>query len=332
MIRIPAVLRTVPRLDRTQWEALGLINRWAVATRLSVLVMTAASAGIGALLAVANRHFDPLPWVLCLLGLLFAHATSNLVNDYVDFRRSVDDGDYPRARYGTHVLLAGLMQERDLARYIAVTGAIALTLGLSIAALRGPLVLLLMSAGALLLLFYTWPLKYLGLGEPAVLLTWGPLMVGGSYFVASGHWSWAATLIGLIYGLGPTAVLLGKHVDKLELDAAKGIRTVPVLIGSSRALRLLQSLLCLQLLIIPFLVVLELATPWLLLLLLTLPDLRAALTVFSAPSPDARPENHPRHLWPLWYTHQAFLLNRRIGGYFLLGLLMAALTSQMSPL
>jgi hypothetical protein len=45
-----------------------------------------------------------------------------------------------------------------------------------------------------LLLFYTWPLKQWGLGEPAVLLTWGSLMVGGSHLAASGDWQWSVCL------------------------------------------------------------------------------------------------------------------------------------------
>src|SRR2546430_10339218 len=33
-------------------------------------------------------------------------------------------------------------------------------------------------AGAVFVLFYTYPLKYIGLGEVAVILVWGPLMIG----------------------------------------------------------------------------------------------------------------------------------------------------------
>ena len=47
------------------------------------------------------------------------------------------------------------------------------------------------------MLFYTWPLKYIGLGEIAVLLVWGPLMIGGGYFVITGVWDWNVVLAGL---------------------------------------------------------------------------------------------------------------------------------------
>ena len=47
------------------------------------------------------------------------------------------------------------------------------------------------------MLFYTWPLKYIGLGELAVILVWGPLMIGGGYYVhhravETGTWCWPA--------------------------------------------------------------------------------------------------------------------------------------------
>ena len=62
--------------------------------------------------------------------------------------------------------------------------------------------------GAVFVLFYTWPLKYIGLGEMAVMLIWGPLMVGGGYFVITGQWDWNVVIASLPYALGPTTVSL----------------------------------------------------------------------------------------------------------------------------
>ena len=61
--------------------------------------------------------------------------------------------------------------------------------------------------GAFFVLFYTFPLKYIGLGEVAVLLVWGPLMVGGAYHVITGRWDWQVALASLPYALGTTTVL-----------------------------------------------------------------------------------------------------------------------------
>ena len=61
---------------------------------------------------------------------------------------------------------------------------------------------------------------------------WGPLMVGGTYYVTTGgEWSWPVAIIGLIYSLGPTSVLFGKHIDKSKEDRKKKVYTLPVLLG-----------------------------------------------------------------------------------------------------
>ena len=149
--------------------------------------------------------------------------------------RGVDKDNYYRAQYGPQPLEHGLMTKRQLLTYAVVTGLLALACGLILVALRGPLALLLLGLGAFFVLFYTWPLKYIGLGEIAVLIVWGPLMIGGGYFVVTGAWSWNAVLAGLPYALGVTTVIFGKHIDKHDDDQAKGIHTLPVIIGERPA-------------------------------------------------------------------------------------------------
>ena len=127
------------------------------------------------------------------------------------------------------------MNERQFWRYLGVTASIALLLGGWLISQRSGLTLDLMLAGAFFVLFYTWPLKYYGLGEPAVLLVWGPLMVGGSFYVLAGHWSWDVAWLSLVFALGPTTVLFGKHTDKLEADKGKGVNTLPVILGERRS-------------------------------------------------------------------------------------------------
>jgi 1,4-dihydroxy-2-naphthoate octaprenyltransferase len=206
--------------------------------------------------------------------------------------------------------------------YIAATAAVALAAGAAVVLLRGGLALPLMAAGAFFVLFYTWPLKYIGLGEPAVLLVWGPLMTGGAYYSGCGEWSWAVAGLGVVYGLGPTNVLFGKHIDKSPADAAKGIRTLPVLLGDSRARITVISTIALQYLIIGALVAGGMVGWPLLLCLFNLPAAGRAMRVFREPKPDLRPESFPTEVWPLWFAHQAFVLNRRFSGFFLAGLLL----------
>ena len=224
-------LDRMPRLSHSEWQALDPVAKWLIACRASVLFMTFTAAALGGLLAWRAGAFQWDLWLATVIGLMFAHATNNLLNDYTDSRRGIDKDNYYRNQYGVHVLEDGLMSERQFWRYVGVTGGVALALGGWLVVQRHGLTVDLMLAGAFFLLFYTWPLKYFGLGEPAVLLVWGPLMVGGSYYVLAGTWSWDVTWLSLVFALGPTTVLFGKHTDKLEADSSKGVNTLPVILG-----------------------------------------------------------------------------------------------------
>lgn len=314
-------LRIIPRLSKDEWDRLDIVSRWLIATRAAVFVMTVVSAGIGGLLAARDGHFSGANFVACLVGLVFAHATNNLVNDLTDHVQGVDKGNYFRAQYGPQPLEHGLMSVRDAIRYIVVSGLVALAAGAFLVAATGGVALGLMLAGIFFVLFYTWPLKHIGLGEPTVLLVWGPLMVGGTYLVTAGQWSWDAALIGTAYAIGPTAVLFGKHTDKLTADRAKGIFTLPVLLGEALARRSVIVMLAIQLALVLAMIATG-ALGWpLLLVLLAIPHLRQTAAVFSRPRPENRPANFPSHIWPTYLVAYAFRYNRTFGLLFLLGLL-----------
>lgn len=313
-------VNVIPRVDKEEWNALDVIARWLIATRSAVLVMTLNSAIIAGLLAARDGAFDPLLWFLVTVGLLLAHATNNLVNDFTDHLQGVDKDNYFRAQYGPQPLEHGLMTRSEALVYIAVTGAIALGVGVFLVSLRGEAVLALLATGAFFVLFYTWPLKYIGMGEVAVILVWGPLMVGGGYYVISGRISAEVILASLPVALAATTVLFGKHIDKLDADAAKSIRTMPVLLGERRARLVTIVMLTGQYLLVAALIWSGYVS-WL--LLSTLGALQwyvRAVRAYRHPRPAAPPPQYPAHVWPLWYAAFAFQHTRRFGALFALGL------------
>ena len=178
----------------------------------------------------------------------------------------------------------------------------------------------LLAAGAFFVLFYTWPLKYIGMGEVAVILVWGPLMIGGGYYSITGAVSWPVVIASLPVALAATTVLFGKHIDKLEADAAKGIRTMPVLLGETDARATTIIMFTLEYVLVVGLI-LSGALSWLLLTVVgALPWYWTALRIYSHPRPSAPPKEYPPNIWPLWYSAVAFQHTRRFGGLFLLGL------------
>ncbi|MBI4316758.1 MAG: prenyltransferase [Chloroflexi bacterium] len=314
-------LRTIPRITTEEWNGLDIISKWLIASRAGVLIITFISAGIAGLLALRDGKFNAGLWLLLTFGLLMAHATNNLLNDVTDFKKGVDQDNYFRAQYGPQTLTHGLLTMRQILAYAAVSGVLALAAGSYLVVLRGPLALWLLVMGAFFVLFYTWPLKYIGLGELAVVLVWGPLMIGGGYFVITGGWNWNVVLAGLPYALGATSVIFGKHIDKYEGDKAKRIFTLPVLIGERLARYAVAGMMVAQYALVVYLVVIGFFSPVLLVVFFAAQVFMQAWKVYGRPKPAAPPAEYPAGAWPLWFVAFAFQHNRRFGLLFLLGLL-----------
>ncbi len=317
-------LQVIPKIDKAEWDRLDVISRWLISTRAAVLIMTFVSASIAGIMAFGSGQFNLLNYLLLVIGLVFAHATNNLLNDLTDFDRGVDRDNYFRTQYGPQALQQGLMTRKQLLTYAAVTGLIALAAGAYLVWLHGWLALALLAAGAFFVLFYTWPLKYIGLGEIAVIIVWGPLMIGGGYYVITGHWDWNVALAGLPYALGPTTVIFGKHIDKWKEDKAKGIHTLPVIIGETAGRYAIMTMMALQYLLVIALVISGFFTPAMLIVLLALIPSPRVWRMLMAPKPASPPEEY-KSGWPMWFVSAVFVHNRVYGMWFLLGLIADAI-------
>jgi 1,4-dihydroxy-2-naphthoate octaprenyltransferase len=314
-------LWAMPTVSKEEWARLDLIARWLVATRAAVFLMTAVSAGVGGMLALRDGNFHTARFIVCLVGLVFAHATNNLINDLTDSFTGVDKDNYFRTQYGPQPLEAGLLSLKEMWAYVAVTGAVALGCGAWLV-WDNPLAMAVMGAGAVFVLFYTWPLKHIGLGEPAVLAVWGPLMIGGTYLVITGIWSWDVAWISVAYAIGPTTVLFGKHTDKLEPDREKGIRTLPVILGEPLSRWTTILLFVAQPLVVTALVATGLLGWPMLIIWLSGWTIVQAVRVFAKPRPTERPADFPAEAWPTYLAAHAFVANRRTGTLFLVGLVL----------
>lgn len=317
-------LQIIPHVEKEEWERLDVISKWLISTRAAVLIMTFLSGAIAGILAYRQGVFAFLPWFLATLGIVLAHATNNLLNDYIDAARGVDQENSYRAQYGPQPLLHGLMTKRQHLTYSAVTGGLALAIGLYLVFYRGGLTLPLLLAGALFVLFYTWPLKYIALGEVSVLIVWGPLMIGGVYYIVRGVWDWNVVLASLPYALGVTGVIFGKHIDKLDMDKAKRIYTLPVLLGDKLSRWTVLGMLVAQYLLVVYLVAIGFFPLVMLAVFLALPAFLRVLPIFRAPRPVEKPLYFPE-VWPNYYVAAAFFHNRRFGLFYLGGLILSLL-------
>jgi 1,4-dihydroxy-2-naphthoate octaprenyltransferase len=315
-------LNVVPSVSPDEWARLDIISRWLISTRAAVLIMTFISAALAGLFALRDQGFQFLPWLALTLGLILAHASNNIFNDFTDFVRGVDKDNYYRNIYGAQPIASGLMTRRQHLTYFVVTALIALVLGLYLLWNSGFSVTgwTLLGLGAFFLLFYTWPLKGLALGELAVLIVWGPLMIGGGYYVLTHEWNWFVVLASLPYVLGVTTVIFGKHIDKLDMDLKKGIHTLPVVIGEKASRFAVLGMMVAPYLITLYLIFARFFTPVMLIVFLALPGFLKIYPVFLKPKPETRPEGSRG--WPLYFVGYAFYNNRRFGSLFMFGLLL----------
>ena len=226
-------LTVIPNVSKEEWDKLDIISKWLISTRAAVLIMTLLSALLAGLFAWHDGYkINLLTWFILAIGLVLAHAANNIFNDYTDYSRGVDKDNYYRTMYGPQPVADGLLTGRQHLTYFAITGGLALLCGAYLVVVSGGgLTWLLLALGAFFVLFYTWPLKYIAMGEIAVLVVWGPLMIGGGYYVLTHVWSWNVIWASLPYVLGVTTVIFGKHIDKVLIDKTKKIFTLPVLIG-----------------------------------------------------------------------------------------------------
>jgi 1,4-dihydroxy-2-naphthoate polyprenyltransferase len=307
--------------------AMDAVSKWLIVTRAAVFSMTFTSGLIGGLLAVGSELAVNYWWlVLSVIGLVVAHAANNMINDYFDLEEGVDTDEYVRALYAPHPILSGLLTKRQLATAILLVNLVDLAILLVLVAARGPLVAAFALGGLFISVFYVAPpltLKRRGLGEPGVFVVWGPLMIGGTFYVATGAlpgWVWVASLP---YAILVTTVLFGKHIDKIIPDGERGVRTLPVILGETAAKRVAQALMIAFYPIVVGAALIGWIGPFVALVLLGIPRLLEVLRVYSQPRPAEPPPDYP--VWPLWFVSAAFVHTRRAGGLLILGLLLNAL-------
>ena len=303
-------------------------SKWLIVTRAAVFTMTATSGLIGGLLAIGAVDASVNYWYLALsiIGLVIAHASNNMINDYFDLEGGVDTDEYVRALYAPHPILSGWLSKAQLRNAILLMNAFDLAILIFLVWARGPLVAVFALSGLFISVFYVAPpirLKHRGLGEPGVFVVWGPLMIAGTYYVATGMlpgWVWIASLP---YAILVTTVLFGKHIDKIAADTAKGIHTLPVILGESLARRVAQGLMIAFYPIVLGSALVGWIGPFVMLVVLGIPLLLQVLGQFSQPRPETPPQSYVG--WPLWFVGGAFIHTRRAGALLILGLLLNAI-------
>jgi 1,4-dihydroxy-2-naphthoate octaprenyltransferase len=327
-------LSIIPKISKEEWDSLDVVAKWLIMTRSAVTTVTLFSGIVAGLLAWRDGQFHWDLWLVATIGLFIAHGANNILNDYTDFNRGIDTDNYFRAMYGPHPLVHKFHDNKTQLRYFYVSGFLALLAGFYVYYRLDwdPVIPILTAVGAFFLLFYTYPLKHFAIGEFSIFIIWGPVMIGGVYYVLTQQFSWDVILASLPIGLSVMAINLGKHIDKRDDDKAIGVNTLPVVIGEKAARYLNIASLVLTYLVILYLIFVRFYfTPVMLLVAFAGKELFTSLAVLTKPKPAEAPPEYPEGAWPIWFAGFAFYHNRRFIALFMLALVIDTLLRIFVP-
>lgn len=217
------------------------MNLWIKELRAPFFTASIIPVILGAAVAFAEGlKIEILRFMVTLFGVVFLHAGGNMLNDYFDFRSGADIMQKKRTPFsgGSKVLVEGHLTPESVL-IVSIISIIAGLVACAYLALQvGYGILLLGLSGATLAVLYTAPpfkLVYRGLGEFTVGLTFGPLLVLGSYYVQAGSYSMAPLFAGIPLGFFIADVLYINEFPDYEADKSAGKDQLVVLLGPKRA-------------------------------------------------------------------------------------------------
>lgn len=254
-------------------------SRWALfvnATRLPFLTGTAVPVLVGTAVAWKYGPIDPVLFLLCLLGASAFHIAANVMNDYFDHRSGVDEANLTPTPFsgGSRAIQRGLLDPGSTRRLAFTFYAVGIAIGLLLVVLRGWEVLLFGLTGFTLGYLYTAPpfrLVHRGVGELAVGIAFGPVIVLGAYWVQRLSLNVEVALASIPIGLLIAAVLYVNEFPDRRWDAKAGKMTLVTRLEIPQAVRGYGLLMAAVYLSILGSVVVGFLSPWALLGLLTLP-------------------------------------------------------------
>lgn len=200
---------------------------------------------LGTAIAVFQLHqINWLTLAISLFAVALVHGASNVLNDYYDDLSGADRiNTEPLTPFagGSRVIQQQLLTSTEMFRLGWTMLSIAILLGLWLAVLTGPLLLMIGIPGLILALIYSAPpfaLAYRGFGEIVIIAAFGILPVLGSYFVQTGTVNLLPLWVGIISGLLTAAILFVNQFPDYVSDGLCGKKTTVVRLGPQFAARL----------------------------------------------------------------------------------------------
>ncbi|HVR42153.1 MAG TPA: 1,4-dihydroxy-2-naphthoate polyprenyltransferase [Thermoanaerobaculia bacterium] len=202
---------------------------WILAARPKTLTAAVIPVVVGVALAFSATGRVEWVWaLLALAGALLIQIATNLVNDAIDYEKGTDDAQ----RVGPiRVTASGLIEARQVKHGAWICFAAAAVVGIPLL-IRGGWPLLAIGLASIAAGYaYTggpYPLAYHGMGEVFVLAFFGPVAVGGTYWLQTLSIAPDVLIAGLAIGMPACVLLAVNNLRDVEGDARSGKRTLAV--------------------------------------------------------------------------------------------------------
>jgi len=220
------------------------LKLWFRETRPQFLLLSVMLVLVGTAVALHDGYFDWLKFVLTLLGLLLAHLSVNVLNDYFDYKSGIDfETQKTPFSGGSGILTDGLLKPESVYKFGVGCLAIALLIGIYLTLISGWQLLPPIILGGLITYFYTSYLTRWPIGEFSAGLGMGTLPVLGTYFIQTGSYSLEAFVVSLPPGFLTANLLLLNEFPDAEPDKKGGRRNLVITLGRRKASRLYAALM-----------------------------------------------------------------------------------------
>ena len=207
------------------------IKAWILAARPKTLAAAATPVLLGCALAYTDGAFQWIPALLCFLFAFSMQIDANFINDYYDFLKGSDRED----RLGPERACAqGWITLSAMKKGMFITTLLSCFWGLLLLRYCG---LEMIPVGMLCVLFaflYTagpYPLAYHGWGDVLVIVFFGFVPVGCTYYTMTHDWTWNVTIACAACGLVSDLLLMLNNYRDREQDKISGKRTLVVRFG-----------------------------------------------------------------------------------------------------
>lgn len=208
------------------------IKIWILASRPKTLWASVSPVIIGTAMAYAAGKVHWPSAMAALLGAVLIQIGTNVANDYFDYKRGADT----KERLGPmRVTQAGLVKPETTRNAFIIIFTLAFLSGLYLIWRGGMPILIIGILSILFGILYTAgpsPLGYTGLADLFVLIFFGPVAVGGTYYVQVLDIHAEVIIAGIAPGLLATAILTINNLRDIKTDRAAGKKTLAVRFGA----------------------------------------------------------------------------------------------------